>query len=82
MDKESMNKWMNIKSIMMFFSFLLALIFLITSISAGEALSRNNLSVNEIEEGELGKKIDRYSRPLFPDLLAFDRRIWYIEFLL
>jgi CubicO group peptidase (beta-lactamase class C family) len=64
--KKSMNKRMNIKSIMIFFSFLLPLIFFITSISAADALSPSSLFVNEIEEGELGKKIDRYLRQITP----------------
>jgi CubicO group peptidase (beta-lactamase class C family) len=66
MDKKSMSKWMNIKSTMMFFSFLLALIFLFISTSTGDALSPSNLFINEIEEGELGKKIDRYLRQITP----------------
>jgi CubicO group peptidase (beta-lactamase class C family) len=66
MDKKSMNKRMNIKSITMLFSLLLSLIVLFTSTSTGDALSSNNLLVNEIEEGELGNKIDRYLRQITP----------------
>ncbi len=66
MDKKSMPKRMNVKSVMRFFSFLSSLIFLITSISTGYSLSRNNLLKNEIVEGELGNKIERYLRQITP----------------
>lgn len=66
MDKKSMPKRMNVKSVMRFFSFLLSLIFLITLISTGYSLSRNNLLKNEIVEGELGNKIERYLRQITP----------------
>lgn len=67
MDKKSMPRRMNVKSNMMFFSFLLFLIFLIiTSISTGDGLSRSNLLENEIVEGKLGNKIDKYLRQITP----------------
>ncbi len=66
MDKKSMLKRMNVKSVTRFFSFLLSLIFLITSISTGYSLSHNNLLKNEIVEGELGNKIERYLRQITP----------------
>ncbi len=66
MYKKSIPMRMNIKSVMMFFSFLVALIFLITSISTGNGLSPNNLLINDIVEGELGNKIDRYLRRITP----------------
>lgn len=61
-----MPKRMNVKSGIVFFSFLLALIFLSTSLSSGSGLSTNNLLKNEIVEEELGKKIDRYLRQITP----------------
>jgi len=61
-----MPKRVNVKSRIVFFSFLLALIFLITSFSSGESLSPNYLSKNEIVEEELGKKIDKYLRQITP----------------
>ena len=66
MDKKSRPKKMNVESIIVFLSFRLSLIFLITSISTGYSLSHNNLLKNEIVEGELGNKIERYLKQITP----------------
>ncbi len=57
---------MNVKSVILYFYSLLSLIFLITSISTGYSLYPSSISGDEIVEGELGKKIDRYLRHITP----------------